>query len=773
MSGPDETRGAARGGSLADVFQLWLTMGIASMALWPIYRSPQFLVLAAVAIVLGTLIAALSARMRWPGWVSIIVTTAVFALVGVPLAVPDKAVGGVLPSPDGLADLFAGVALGWKQLLTITLPVGDYQALLVPALVLLLGGTVVAGTIAFRARLGEFAAVIPAVVFVVGIAFGPSDAPLPPVVGVAMLIVCVAWGSWRRWRRRREVTRRFARDAASGPLRFGVEARTLVAAVAILAVTATGAVAAVAALPPHRERDVLRNAVAQPFDPRDYASPLAEFRRYLRDDRVDEVMLRVEGLPSGARMRIATLDSFDGVVYAVGSATVDSASGTFVRLPSAVPRPELSGQRVELDIAVDAYTGVWVPTVGDLVSVTFTGPRAVALDDGLAVNLTSGTAADMAGLRAGDSYRLTTVLPDQPSIQALVRATPGSADTPRIADPPDDLVAAVDEATAGAGSPGARLVAAVDWLRASGYISHGLSPDEPASRSGHSLDRLAELVDAPLMIGDAEQYAVAAALVAHRIGFPVRVVMGFAPESAGADGATIVRGSDVTAWIEVETAEHGWVAIDPVPPPRPIPDEEPQDPTTVSRPESIVPPPADRPDPREDQTEADTTAEEPVAPDLGLAALLQVLRVIGIGALALLVLLSPFLLVLAAKARRRHLRRTAPSALGRIRGGWDEFADLVVDHGLPVSPAATRSEVAAVVGTLPSRVLAAVVDRAVFAPGQPADADAERVWNTVTELRSALDSGRSRRARLRARVSLRSLGGGKARNVLRRSGAGR
>ncbi len=712
MSGPDVTRERLRIGMLGDALQLVLTMGIASMALWPIYRSTQFLVLAAAAIILGTLIAAVSAQMRWPGWLTIIATTAIFGLVGVPLAVPAKAVGGILPSLEGLSDLFAGVALGWKQLLTITLPVGDYQALLVPALVLLLGGTVAAGTIAFRARMGEFAALIPALIFIVGIIFGPADAPLPPLVGVAMLVTCVAWGSWRRWRRRREVTRRFARDAASGPLRLGVEARTLVAAVAILAITSTASVAAVAALPPQREREVLRNVVAQPFDPRDHASPLAEFRRYLREDRADEVMLRIAGLPSGARIRLATLDSYDGVVYAVGSASVDSASGVFVRLPTAVSRDGSSGRTVDLEIAVDGYSGVWVPTVGDIVSIAFTSRRAVELDDGFAVNLVTGTAADLAGLRDGDSYMLRTLLPDQPSLDALARATPGGTDTPRTADPPDVLVTAVDEAASGAGTPGARLLAAIDWLRASGYISHGLANDEPASRSGHSLDRLAELVDAPLMIGDAEQYAVAAALLAHRLGFPVRVVMGFAPESAGTAAETVVRGSDITAWIEVETAEHGWVTIDPVPPPRPIPDEEPQEPTTVSRPESIVPPPADRPDPREDQTEADTTADEPVTPDLGLAALLQVLRVIGIAALVAFILIAPFLVVIGAKARRRHLRRTAPTALARIRGGWDEFADLVADHGHQVSPAATRSEVAAVVGTLPSRVLAAVVDRA-------------------------------------------------------------
>jgi hypothetical protein len=305
-------------------------------------------------------------------------------------------------------------------------------------------------------------------------------------------------------------------------------------------------------------------------------------------------------------------------------------------------------------------------------------------------------------------------------------------------------------------------------LRADGYISHGLGEDEPPSRSGHSLDRVAELFGEGRMIGDAEQYAVAAAIMATRLGFPARVVFGFAPEAAGAGDVVAVRGSDVSAWIEVDTAQYGWVAVDPVPPIRPIPEEEPQDPTPVSRPESIVPPPLDRPETREDPSESDTSAEEPVVPDTTLEVLLQTLRITGLVLLVILLALSPFLLVVGAKARRRYLRRSADTTLARIRGGWDEFSDLVVDHGLAPPPAATRAEFAAAVGTLPSRVLAAVVDRAVFAPDLPSEADAERVWVAVGELRHSLDAGRSRRERLRSLISVRSLGGGAVRQLLHR-----
>jgi hypothetical protein len=231
-----------------------------------------------------------------------------------------------------------------------------------------------------------------------------------------------------------------------------------------------------------------------------------------------------------------------------------------------------------------------------------------------------------------------------------------------------------------------------------------------------------------------------------------------------------VTGADVSAWIEVDTARYGWVTIDPNPPARPIPAEQPQDPTKIARPQSVVPPPVDKADTKENQTTPDTSQSEPDALDPALVVLLQVLRVGGTVLLILLILAAPFLLIIAAKMRRRGLRRRADSVLQRIRGGWDEFADAVVDHGFQPPPAATRSEVAGVVGTLPSRVLAAVADRAVFAPDDADPADADRVWDAVGELRASLDQGLTRRQRLMALVSLRSLGGYSVRGLFRRTG---
>lgn len=756
------------GGTLVAVALIWVMTAIAAAAFWPVYDATPYLVAVVGALTAGSTVALLGARFRWPSFVVLLVSVGVFLVLGVPLAVPGRAIVGVLPSRDGILDLVGAVVFGWKQLLTITLPVGDYQALMVPAFLLIFASTVIAITVALRARFGELAAIAPVVAFIVAIAFGPDEARWPIPLALGMLVTVLAFLVWYRWRRRRDAIRRLAQatpDAQGRPLETTGDAalgvRTLIAAGVILALASAASIGAVAVAPVTGERAVLRSSVVQPFDPRNYASPLAGFRRYLRDDRAGEVMLRVDGLPDGARLRIATLDSYDGVVYAVGSSAVDSASGTFVRIPQSVDQSNVRGEQLTLVFEIDQYRGVWVPTVGAFESIDFAGDNSAELTDAFYYNATSGTAAVLGGVGAGDAYRLNAVLPVQPTPAELAEATPGDADLPRLGGVPEELALYLDERVRQLTAPGERLAAMLDAIRTDGYISHGLTEEEPPSRSGHAADRLVELVTSSRMIGDAEQYAVAAALMARQLGFPARVVFGFVP----ADG--VVRGADVTAWIEVDTAQYGWVAIDPVPEERPIPDEEPEEESRVARPPSIVPPPPDPPDPQTDQTAPDSTQEEPDTLDAVLVVLLSIARVAGISLLVLGVLLAPFLLVIAAKARRRRLRRTAPSTVQRISGGWDEFADSVIDHGYLPPRAATRSELAAVAGGLPSRVLAAVADRAVFAPEQANPADADRVWDAVGELRASLDVGLTRRARLKALVSLRSLGVYSVRSLFR------
>src|SRR5690606_26838878 len=122
---------------------------------------------------------------------------------------------------------------------------------------------------------------------------------------------------------------------------------------------------------------------------------------------------------------------------------------------------------------------------------------------------------------------------------------------------------------------------------------HGVGQDEPTSLSGHGMDRITALFTSRPMIGDGEQYAVAAALMARELGFPARVVMGFQPTADPSSSAVTVSGRDISAWIEVQASDGSWVTVDTTPPLREIPEKELDEPTKVSRPQSVVQPPVE------------------------------------------------------------------------------------------------------------------------------------------------------------------------------------
>lgn len=735
---------------------LWIATAIAASTFWTVYESPRFILMVAVTTLVGSLIAIVGATYRLQ--VHLIVVAGLFAYVilGVPLAVPAEAAIGVLPTIDGLVQLAVGTALGWKQLLTIVLPVGAFQSLLVPPFVLVLVTVTASLSVALRSRAAESAVLGPIVLFIGGIAFGPTTEFFPVVIALALSATLLLWIVWLRLvRRRNAVLPSSGSDRARLPADRAATVRTTVSAMLIIAIASGGALGASALLPPAQERTVLRSSVVQPFDPREYPSPLSGFRRYHEPANAQAAMLTVEGLPDGGRIRIATLDSYDGVVYAVGSDEVTSSSGSFTLLPSRLDQSEVEGRRVNLDVSVDGYAGVWLPTAGLLETVRFAGVGATALRESFYYNSTAGTAVVVDGVSAGDRFQLAAVVPDGPGADEIGSLEPGDAPVPDVAVLPDELSVTLARYTAGIDGPGESLAAAIAGLKADGYISHGVSDDEPPSRSGHSADRITELVSEPRMIGDEEQYAVAAALMARALGFPARVVMGFAPDVADT-GATVVRGADISAWIEVDTAEYGWVTVDPTPPVREIPEELPEEPTQVSRPQQPVQPPVEQPERQEEQPPPEQVDDDQEAVDPLLAILLAALTIAGWSAVIAAIVASPFLAIIARKWARRRARRRAGTPLDRVVGGWNEFEDAVLDHGYAVPLSPTRSEFASVVGGPRPLVLAAATDEAVFAPGGPRADEADRVWQAVRDLDQSLGAGLTRWQRIKARVSLRS-----------------
>ncbi|MRX42775.1 transglutaminase-like domain-containing protein [Agromyces kandeliae] len=719
---------------------------------WPIYESPAFVHAAGVAIITGAAIGFAGAVWAWPSWAVASAIAAAYLVLGVPVAVPSSAYAEVLPTAEGLVELVAAVALSWKQLVTISVPVGSYQSLLVPPFLLGLIVTATAVTIALRTARPSSALLPPALLLVVGIVLGVVHDEVAFEAGVAFLVASIAWLV-----RVGIAERRAAVVDRSGESAL-VDVRRIIGATIVAAVALVGATAATFVLPTG-QRDVVRAELRPPFEPSDYDSPLAAFRAAFEPEVADVEMLRVTGLPAGAGLRIATLDTYDGIVYSVGDSDRSGASGQFSRLPYRLDQSATPGEEVRLDVAVLAYDDVWVPGVGQLERIAFAGARASTLEDEFAYNDVTGTAGVRSGLQREDRYAADSIAWIEPVDLAELR--PGGAVLPDSPDPPDALLRLLDRWTRSSDEPGVRLAGVVEGFHREGYVSHGIGEEDVPSRSGHALDRIAELATAKPMVGDGEQYAVAAAMLARSIGFPARVVVGYLPsgDDAADDGEVTFRSPDLQAWIEVQADDGAWIAVDPNPEVRPIPERQPDEPTVVSRPQSALPPPED-PTPVEDlAAEPDSGSDDPDRGAGWLDAILAVLRIAGIVLAALALLASPFLAVVAAKARRRRLRRRARTLEERIEGGWEEFADQATDYGYPMTQTATRAEQAAVVGGLGPAVLASVVDRAVFGPDGPGDGDDERVWAAVGELQRRMDEPRSWLERARARVSIGSLGG--------------
>ncbi|MWB98772.1 transglutaminase domain-containing protein [Agromyces seonyuensis] len=730
-----------------------------SLPWWSTYETGRFALAGVLAVGAGIVIGFLGARGSWSFRRLVLVTVGAFLVLGVPAAVPSKAAFGFLPTPAGLVDLVVGVAASWRRLVSVPDPVGSFEALLVPYFLLALVSAVVATGLALRTSRPGTAVLPPLVLFVAGIAFGSER---DDAVVLAAFLAVAAGASWlagvEATRRRRlriepvlgapEESARAARSGAAGRVRRLVGAVAMVAAAALVA----GGAAAL----PTGNRSVIRSVVQPPFDPTSESSPLAAYRASFAEDVRDEPVLEVSGLPEGVPLRLAALDRYDGVVYTIGGDSGAGGGRRFVRVPYRLDQSDSAGDQVALDVRVLDYSGTWLPSAGDLERVEFTGSRADELASEVFVQAATGTVAVGSGLQPGDGYRLDAVLVPPRDPATLV---PGDSTSGPTAEVPSSLRRLLlDWAPAGAAlSQGEQLAAAIDGLR-TGYLSHGGDDEEP-SRSGHAIDRIDELASVVPMLGDAEQYAVAAALLAHEIGFPVRVVVGYRGGVA-AGGATLFHERDRSAWIEVQDVSGDWFALDPVPEERPVPPREPDDPMIIAHPDSVLPPP-DPGTPVEevdDDTDAGTDQPRPDSPDwfaLVGPILLAVLLVLLAAALAA----APFAAVVLAKERRRRLRRTAGDTPSRIEGAWDETVDAALDYGARVTPGATRAEQAEEIGGIAPMVLAAVVDRQLFGPEAPTDAAALEVWDLADRLRERMGNGLSRRERFAATVSLVTFGG--------------
>lgn len=786
---------------LITVGGLFVLGSIALYAFDAAYGGTSYLLAGSVGLVLGQVVAWWCARTRQPVIVVAAGAVLAFFLFGGAVAVPDHALLGVLPSVGSVGDLIDGAVQGWARLITTTPPVGDASNLLVvPYLCAMVAG-VVSVSVALRSRRPHFALLAPVAMLVLGILVGTRTPPSRTVLvvqGTVLGLLGVAWLAHVQRAHRRV-------DSGNRSRRRWVAATAVLVAAGVTATLAGDHVPGSGTRP----RVVLRDYTEPEFDPSDHPSPLSGYRRFTNGEPVGPVeeaehdpeaveeragwratpLFRVAGLPDDQPIRLATLDTYDGLVYGVGSGP--GSSGYFRPVGERIRRAERDEVEVTVEILGDdqvGYRDIWLPTVRGLTSLRFEGDpeRSGALEESLRVNIDTNSAAVPVRLAPGDRYTMTLVVPDDPSPEELSASTrssiestpdPISADGVRAkaqeyaervvcedrkADYPD--VSGMEE-----GSLYAKVRRIADNLRVCGGLSDGRS-STVRSDPGHGAARLDGMLgdSKNALLGNGEQFAPLAALMSHAVGAPTRVVMGFRSKAESNrwreeqglsthDDVYEVMGVDVSAWIEVAFEGHGWVPILDVTPTDPEPQVRPA-PRPLDPENDPPPPPPSLPPGEEDVADTERLAdEEPDEDDEGFTIPGWVVKV-GIAAAVPSSVVVLFTAVVGGlKSRRRTRRRTSGSPDARVNGGWDEITDLARDLGAPVPPRVTRREAATLMVRPEVAGLARRADAVIFGPGAPSDSDVERYWDEVHATRVAMVSDLSRFGRWKALVSLSSL----------------
>ncbi|WP_431803713.1 transglutaminase-like domain-containing protein [Microbacterium sp. bgisy203] len=724
------------------------------------FDSPQYVVAALGGLALGLAIAFVGAWRRWGILPLAGVTVGAYLVFGGALALPHTTILGVIPTLDTLRELVVGVVTSWKQLLTTVPPVSPADGhLVVPFLLTLVGGVLTA-SLAMRARRAAWALVPALVILVASILLGVAQPAAPLVEGLLFAAVAIVWLALRHaWYEDRAAVRVESAGGSDAAALRSSRTRRLVSGAVVLAVAAGAGVATAAFATPPTARFILRDFVVPPFDITQYASPLQSFRGYVRDD-ADETLFTVSGLPEDARVRLAAMDAYNGIVYNVADDGAGSSSA-FTPVRSNMS-PEAKGTPATVEFDIRSLEGVWLPDVGATREFTFEGARAQELARSAHFNDATGTAVVPAGLRSGDAYTIETVIPTAPSDTALADVPFAAIKMPKQSGIPEKVTELASRAAEDAETPIERARALESWLHTDGFFSHGLA-DDVVSLSGHGASRITALFAGEQMIGDDEQYAAAMAMMATQLGMPARVVMGWYPGKDDEGGATFeATGDNLHAWVEIAFQGYGWVPFDPAPDEDNEPNDQQTKPRANPKPQVLQPPPpAQEPADLPPAIAEDREQKEDEPP--GPAWIGVVLLYGGITLGVLLLVAAPFLVMGAVKGARRARRRSAARTADRISGGWDELVDSAVDLRAPVERGATRSESALVVEerfTEPRvTALATRADLEVYGPGDPSPEDVDAFWREVDDIVGGMKGSATTWQRLRARLSVRSLQG--------------
>ena len=591
------------------------------------------------------------------------------------------------PTPDGFATFFNGVFNGWAAVLTSTPRVPASAAVPIPPYFLSWGATTASLVIVSRFRHLALGAVPAIVAFGVSMLFGGTFGTLSLVLAGLLVVGTLAFGSHQQQQTIASQDVRIGNTTALVRRGRAFHSLGILLAIAVIA-PVLGSVLPVI----DETRYDLRTLLTPPWEPLDEPSPLAQVKRNLIPENREAVLFSASGSELPDRWAIATLANYDGFIWTVGDSENANGAADFQPVDlSVVPDPAIDGEDIDPEDLIEVTVrippqsdadsidlGVWVPLPGRPVEVSAVDENGDPAD--VRVSAVTGTVAIPAGSSGHtvtalvDPFEVagaesTFTIPEFGGSTPLVSESTGFRAalgrlTQRISCDPGDTSCTPQPC---AGGSWAAVECVQENLQIGGYSAE---VGEGQAAPGHSLGRL-ELVavdrEPEQYVGFEEQYGALAGLATRRAGVESRVVVGYVAETTTDSSVEFVAES-VDVWLEVLTAEAGWVSVDVTPDrenePQPDNPGRSTQPITDQIPPVPPPPPAvvenpqvpDEEEPEEDDDEE--VEEEPIA-DWVIAGGISLATPLLIGGawLAVLTLL---------KARRSSRRRNMPLSLIHI-----------------------------------------------------------------------------------------------------------
>jgi hypothetical protein len=748
---------------------LALTM-IGVVGFRPAYGGYGYLAAGAAGVIIGLLLSYAGQRARLPLLAVAAASVLAFLLFGGVISQT-----GTVSLPT-LQAIVTAVISGWQQLLTTARPVGKTAGLLALPYLLGLFSGVAGHALARRTRAVLLPAVAPAIVVGLSILFGAPQPVAALLQGAGFAVLALAWAAVRQ---ERGAGRRVTIGRQRPWQRIGAGAL-------VLAVAGAGAAFIGPRLPGAGAHKRVVLTVVPPFDVDQYPSPLAAFRDYTKDvppsvSVYGKELLSTTGLPQGTLVRIAAMDTYDGLAWGVANAAA-AADGTFggfqrvgALLPGALPGAPPGAAKTATITVRPGYDQPWLPDLAGITAFSFGAASGAAGSSAgcpapgaaeaagqpvaaeLRYNVATSTGIIPGGVPCGLSYTVSYAPAATPAPATLAGDAPAGPPAPSITVPAAIQAFAAAHAQA-ATTPMGKVIALATYLKENGRYSDG-GGDQSEVTAGHSTGRLTTFLESSSrqIVGDGEQYAATMALLANAVGVPARVSLDGAVGPGG-----VIKGSDVRADIELDTAQYGWVTL----PARDFtgnksPTLQQQQVTPPQQPVKVVPPRRNQAAPVAAANQSNAVARSSARPPAGSGFTIPPIVVTiaadaGIPALSVAGLAGA---LAAAKAARRRRRRTSGSPATRVAGAWRELTDLSRDLGIvertadagrlpgaagatsapaTVKGALTRREFAAYAegrGLPSAAAVASAADAATFGPADPDGAAARRVWDLVAAAR--------------------------------------